>query len=271
MHRLTAEGLHDLEGRLSQRDWLVVKYLAELHFISGGQLARLCFWGGAAPDTRAARRALLRLTRLGVLDRLPRSVGGVRSGSAGFVYHLDLAGQSLAIQRGWQPERRRRRSNTPGTLFLNHTLLVAELHVLLVEADRSQSIELLELSSEPACWRSFRRTQGQRQILKPDSYARLGVGDFEDSYFFEIDNGTEGSRTIVRQLSSYVAYYASGEEQQRTGVFPKSLWLTSRAERVAVIEDCVASLPLEAHALFQVAPFEAVLDVIAAPENGQNP
>ncbi len=145
-------------AQLVERDLTLVKWVSDLRFVTGSQLTRLCFAETEDTDAngRASRRALLRLVRLGLLERLPRQVGGVRSGSAGFVYHLGLSGQRLAHERGWQPERRRRRSLTPGTLFVRHALQVSELHTLLTESDRSHSVELLELAGEPTCWRSFR-------------------------------------------------------------------------------------------------------------------
>jgi hypothetical protein len=165
---------------------------------------------------------------------------------------------------GWQPERRRRRSQIPGTFFLNHTLAIAELHTLLVEADRSRRFELLELAAEPACWRSYGGIGGQRQAtLKPDSYVRLGVGDWEDSYFIEVDMGTEGSQTLDRKLKEYVAYAATGVEQDKRGVFPRALWLTPDTERSAVIERCVRRLPAASRELFAVALRADALDVVS--------
>lgn len=261
---LTAAAIRDLTARLSERDWLVVQSIASLRFVSGSQLTRLHFANSPdqAVNARAARRALLRLTRLDVLARLPRAVGGVRSGSAGFVYRLGLAGQRLAVERSWQPERRGRRSLTPGTLFLRHALQVAELHTRLVQADRSRRIELLALAAEPACWRAYKAANGQRLTLKPDSYARLGVGAYEDSYFIEVDRGTEGSRAIERQLAAYVAYHADGHEQTEHGVFPRVLWLSTTAERTHAIEDSVQRLSGRERALFQVARFDDVLRVM---------
>jgi hypothetical protein len=206
----------------------------------------------------------LRLTRLGLLERLPRPVGGVRAGSAGYVYRLGLGGQRLAIERGWQPERRVRRSLTPGTLFVRHALQVSELHVLLTESDRSRSVELLELSAEPSCWRSYDGIGGQRTTLKPDSYVRLGVGDYEHSYFIEVDRGTEGSRAIERQLGAYVAYFDSGVEQAERGVFPQVLWLAPDDRRVRVIADCVERQPAADRELFQIARFDEALAVMSA-------
>ena len=258
---LSAAAYRELEAKLTSRDLAVVRQVSDLRFVSGLQLTRLCFADADDPAvaSRMARRALLRLVRLGLLERLPRQVGGVRSGSAGYVYHLGVGGQRLAHERGWQPERRRRRSLTPGTLFVRHALQVAELHTRLIESDRSQSVELLELTGEPACWRSFGGLAGQRQTLKPDSYARLGIGEYEHSYFIEVDRGTEGSRTLERQLQLYVAYYLRGAEQQGRGVFPRVLWLAPDERRVGVIVDCVAGLARADRELFSATRFDEAL------------
>ncbi|MGB7588303.1 MAG: replication-relaxation family protein, partial [Solirubrobacterales bacterium] len=173
--------------------------------------------------------------------------------SKSFVYLLAPAGQRLAMERGWLPRLRTRRPLVPGTLFVAHALQVAELHNLLIEADRSGRIELLELVSEPACWRSWGNS-----TLKPDSYVRLGIGEFEDSYFIEVDMGTEGSWALERKLRQYVEYQATGQEQAERGVFPKVLWTAPDGQRVAAIEDCVQRLPCSAWELFMVACFREV-------------
>jgi len=260
----TAAVVQALEARLSERDNAVLRSVSDLRFVSGAQLARMHFAGGddSALSARNARRALLRLVRLDVLARLPRAVGGVRSGSAGFVYHLGLAGQRLAAERGWQTKHRGRRPHVPGRLFLAHSLQVAELHTLLIEADRSGRLELLELAAEPACWRSCGGAGGQQRILKPDSYVRLGAGEYEDSWFIEVDMGSEGSQALERKLGDYLAYEASGTEQAERGVFPKALWLAPDAERAAVIGECIERLPRSAGRLFAVAPFADLLGVV---------
>lgn len=249
-----------LAERLSPRGWLVLENVTRLRFVSGAQLARLCFADNDPQGTaRAARRALLRLVRLGVLDRLPRVVGGVRAGSAGYVYRLGLGGHRLAVMRGLLPGAYRRRSQVPGLLFVRHTLAIAELHTQLIESERAAQVELLALAAEPLCWRLYNGSDGQCRILKPDSYVRLGLGDFEDSYFIEVDRATRGSRALIDQLGRYRAYYRTGQEQAERGVFPKTLWLATTAERVGVIRECVASLPTTDQALFAVADFGAAL------------
>lgn len=262
---LTSQHVRALADRLIERDWLVLRRVTELRFVSGAQLTRLCFAdsGDSPADARAARRALLRLTRLGVLARLSRSVGGVRAGSSGFVYRLGHGGHKLAASRGLLPEAARwRRSLVPGTLFVRHALLVAELHARLIEGERSGRFELIELAAEPWCHRTYDGYGGQRLTLKPDSSVRLGVGPYEDSYFIEVDRGTEGSRALMRQLQLYVAYYQSGQEQRARGVFPKTLWLASTADRCQVIEACLQALPSSDRVLFAVADFEAALGLM---------
>lgn len=258
----------DLDAKLTERDRAITRSVCELRFVSGAQLTRLHF---ADADLRAARRTLLRLTRLDVLERLPRVVGGVRAGSAGFVYRLGLAGQRLALERGWIADRRRRRSRIPGTLFLNHALAVAELHTRLVEAGRDGRIELLELRAEPACWRSYGGVGTSALILKPDSFLRVGVGEFEFVYFIEVDMGSEGSRALESQLKAYLAYYDSGSEQAEHGVFPKVLWLAPDERRAAAIEGCVRSLPREYRGLFAVELFAEAAQVVSNTSEGLSP
>jgi hypothetical protein len=262
---LTAAVMDKLHRQLTKHDRAVLNSVSELRFMTGSQLTRMHFTDGpdAAASARAARRALLRLTRLGCLERLPRQVGGARGGSAGFVYRLGPAGQRLAVERGWQPKRRWRRSRVPGTLFLAHALQVAELHTQLTEADRSRRIELLELSAEPACWRRYGGIGAQGIILKPDSYLCLGAGEFEVVYFIEVDMGTEGSRAVEWQLRRYLDYEASGREQATHGVFPKTLWLALDDKRVDAITACVERLPRGARELFQAAPFTDALRVVS--------
>lgn len=261
---LTTARVRTLAAQLTGHDLEVIQRVSTLRFVTGSQLTRLCFAGSGTPaaNARAARRALLRLTRMSVLARLPRAVGGVRAGSAGYVYRLGNAGQHLAVMHGLLPEWRRRRSLTPGSLFLLHTLQVAELHTQLIEGERSRRFELLELCAEPSCWRAADGLGTSAAVLKPDSFVRLGIGAYEDSYFVEVDRGTEGSRTLDRQLAAYVAYYASGQEQAARGVFPKTLWLVDSPERAATITECVQRLLPEYRRLFQVALFDNALNTL---------
>jgi hypothetical protein len=263
---VTRARLDELLAQLDERDLDVLRSVTTLRFVAGAQLQRMHFHGAGTPpvNARAARRCLLRLVGLGLLARLPRRVGGVRSGSAGFVYHLGLAGQALAALRGWQPDRRRRRSHLPGTFFLKHSLAVAELHTLLIEGDRASRFELLELVAEPASWRSYGGVGNQGQAtLKPDSYGRVGLGEFEDSYFFEVDRGSEGSKTIQRKLNEYLTYARTGQEQEQRGVFPRVLWLVPDDQRAEALVSGIGRLPGDAREVFAVALLGDAANVVS--------
>lgn len=261
---LTTGGLSDLYAQLSERDLEIIETVARLRFMTGRQLERLHFVAATDPaaNARAARRVLLRLTELQLIDRLERRIGGVRRGSAGFVYCLAPWGQRLATDSGWLPEQRRRRSTTHGMLFVRHALAVAELHVQVVEGDRAKRFELLELTTEPTCWRSYVGLGGQRETLKPDSFVRLHNGPYEDSFFVEVDRGTEGSRALEGQMRRYTLYAASGEEQAAHGVFPRVLWLAPDARRVAAIVEAGGALPAEDWRLFQVVRFDEAIPAL---------
>jgi hypothetical protein len=255
-HYVSAGALRKLVAQLTPRDLAVIHSTCELRFISGAQLNRL--HGdqelSAASRARATRRALVRLAALDCLVRLPRRIGGGRSGSDDSVYRLGLAGQRIAIEHGWLSAARTRRSAVPGTMFVSHALVVAEVHTQLVEADRLGRLELIERSAEPACWRSYGGIGivAGRQ-LKPDSFVRFAVDGWEYSVFVELDNGTEGSRTIGRKLGSYVSYHRLGIEQERFGVFPRVQWLTTTPGRASLIQAEIEQLPKGGRQLFGVA------------------
>jgi hypothetical protein len=252
-----------LMEQLSPRDLAVVSALAELRFLSTRQIERW-HYTGATPlaRARAARRGLERLTTLGFLTRLERRIGGVRAGSAGYIYTLDLSGQRLAARYGWLRQTRTRRLREPGRTFLRHTLAVAEVHVRLIEADRAGELELTERQSEPACWRSYASPGGGRLALKPDAYTVVGTPELELSWFIEVDRDTESAATIERKLSAYAAYWHSGREVAERGVQPRTLWLAPTARRVGQLERAIGRLPLEAQPLFATAVFDRLVDAL---------
>jgi hypothetical protein len=153
-------------------------------------------------------------------------------------------------------------------MFVAHALAVAEVHVCLVEADQGGRLELIERSAEPACWRSLGGigSFASRQ-LKPDSFVRFAVGDFEYSVFIELDNGTEGSRTIGRKLAAYAQYHRLGAEQERFGVFPRVQWLTTTPSRIGLIEAEIEQLPGRGRELFGVALVADAVEAITTPDD----
>ena len=232
----------EIERQLAPRDRLVVDTLDRVRLATTVQLHRLLTL--SEPTTlRRTQAALARLARARVIVRLDRRVGGVRAGSAGSVYALDTLGQRLASGCGPAGGRRRRRPWTPGLLFVTHQLAVAELFVRLREAQQTGALSILDFDAEPLCWRTFTGAAGARTILRPDAFVRLGIGDFQDVYFIEVDQGTQSLPAIARKLVMYRRCYVAGREQQRFGAFPEVLFLAPDPARRDALASLIAGQP----------------------------
>jgi hypothetical protein len=124
--------------------------------------------------------------------------------------------------------------------------MVSECYVRLIEAGQSGQLELLAFEGEPACWRSFVGRRGNHQTLKPDAFVRVGLDEFEDRWFLECDRSTEDIPRVLRKCQAYVQFWQVTKEP----VFPRVLWVASRAERAAALHRCLAELPEEHRQLF---------------------
>jgi hypothetical protein len=245
---------------LSDREQAIVTDVGRLRLASGGQLQRLHFEPSVSGQ-RHGRRILTSLTQRRVLARLGRSIGGVRAGSNGFVYCLDVIGQQFL-----NPAADVRRPWLPSEGFVRHAAMVSETFVLLVETARTGQLEVLNFQGEPACWRRFVNRRGSQQLLKPDAFVQVGIGDFVDSWFLECDRATEDLARISRKLQVYVQYWATGKE----AVFPRVLWVASRPGRAAALRQCLATLPEAEQPLFAVCEMRNFIDtVVAGAEDNQ--
>jgi len=212
---LTARRVAAIGEQLSDRDEALLQDVGRLRLVSGDQLARL-HYGTSASSRRLARLDLKRLVAMRVLARTERRIGGVRAGSAGFVYGLDVAGQRLL----WPERRRRWAITTPGEMFGRHTLAVSEVYVRLRTAERSGGFTLSVFDTEPACWRRYVGPGGAAVVLKPDAHVVTASAGYEDHVFVEVDLATETRPRLLTKARRYVDYYRSGREQARFGVFP---------------------------------------------------
>lgn len=240
-----------LRGRLSDRDRAVLRSLAACRLLTGRQLQRLHV--DSANRVTAARRSravLRRLTELRAVVRLDRRIGGIQAGSDGHVYGLSRLGFAVLAADGEPLHGKTVWETKPA--FQDHLLAIGELYVGLHELHRRGAIELLDFQTEPAAWRWFPGPSGERLPLKPDAFVSLGVGDYEQRLFVEVDCGTESLPTIQRKCRRYLDYYRSGLEQQRHDVFPRVWWLASSGRREARLADLVATLTPDEQALFAV-------------------
>ncbi|HYM46570.1 MAG TPA: replication-relaxation family protein [Solirubrobacteraceae bacterium] len=256
---ITAEQVFHVSREMTDRDWQVLTFVSGCRLASSRQLIRR-YWqtnDREASQARAGRRALKRLADWRVLDPLPRRVGSRRAGSESIVYGVGRLGRRLLAARGQTGPR----LEAPGALYVAHTLAATELVVTLHEADRDRVLELIEIQSEPACWRSFPGAAAARLTLKPDLYVRVGAGaDSEDRWMIEVDLATEASGTIRAKATRHIAYYRSAAEP----VHPRVLWAVPDHRRAEQIADVLHRLPDIARRLFSVCLHDEVAAFLAS-------
>jgi hypothetical protein len=265
---VTTRRLAAIAQSLTERDRRVIEDVDRLGLVAGAQLRRL-HYGNDDAARRLGRLHFARLVELRVLQRLPRRVGGVRSGSDGYVYALDIGGQRMV-----DPDRTRSWARAlPGESFVAHALGVSELYVQLRLIERRGLILLRRFDAEPAGWRRFSGLGGARLTLKPDAYVIIGSGGYDDSFFVEFDRATESTPRITEKARLYVRYWQSGREQDRAGVFPLVLWVVPSERRREQLVDALGGLDAACWQLFAVttmaeaARFMTSDDAVAAEES----
>jgi hypothetical protein len=255
---LSRRGLEQLRSNLAERDLAVVHSVRRHRFLTARQIEQLHFVDHVSGEAgaRVCRRVLARLTSRRVLRRLQRRIGGVRAGSASFVYALGPVGWRVL-------DEDRRRVTEPSPLFLDHALAVADAHVRLVAAERAGDLELLSVEVEPTCWRRFVGAGGARMTVKPDLSIVTAAGAFEDCWFLEIDRGSESPAAMARKCRTYEAYWQTGFEQERTGTFPLVLWVAPDEKRGKRVQRVISETRNLKRDLFRVTTSTQLVDVIA--------
>lgn len=265
MSRVSHAQLLRLGDELSERRWTLLRAVATLRLVTGGQLRRR-FYGPGPSAARLARLDLAALHEQRILHRLERRIGGRRAGSTGFTYALDGIGQRLLeLDRGNGLTRTAKRFE-PTVGFVDHALAVSEvwvgLHEYLTDPWTGEPGTAVDFRGEPASWRTYRDGLGATAMLKPDVELRLTRGAYLDHLWIEVDRATEHPSALERKISSYIAYFQTGQEQAKTGVFPLTVWLTTTARRVAVIEEVIARCAPADRALFRVGHLSAAAPLL---------
>lgn len=226
--RVGTRALAKLQHELTLRDWHILHLVADHRYLSTRQLESFCFTDLGTPQSadRTARRVLARLATQGVLRTLNRRIGGIRAGSSGTVYYLAPAGARLLDHE----TGRRFRSREPSERFLQHCLAVGDVHLDLNAVAARDDVTEVEVVTEPACWRSWTGPGGEVRSLQPDLYALITGTDYEDSWFIEVDMGTESIPTILGKCAIYDTYRRTGAEQAAHEVFPRVCWLMKGAK-----------------------------------------
>jgi hypothetical protein len=267
--RVSVPRLVALADGMPLRDRQIVETIGRLSLVRGGQLINLFFYDISNPSTRTrrARRVLARLVEQRVLDRLERRCGGPGGGSSSWVYALGPAGRRMLAYWAGDGLPRSRSAYEPGAVWTAHALAVSDLYVRLREAERAGRAELLAFDAEPACWRRYTRLGGGAGVLKPDAYVQLGLGEWVDSAFIEVDLGTEHHGQLLRKHQVYGEYFRAGVEQAASGVYPAVVWIAPDSQRVALLSEIHQGLPEQTRRLFTVVSVERAIDVLCDPDD----
>ena len=163
----------------------------------------------------------------------------------------------LALRKALHRPQRFKNKYEPTAHHLEHTLAVTQAYVFLKLLEEAGKIQLERFDFEPTCHRTYATFSGKKIFLKPDAFSQLVLGEYEDSYFCEIDMATESLNRVVNQCKKYIAYYQTGiEQREQDGVFPLVLWIVPHDKRKEVISKKIESELNNFQPMFQVVTLE---------------
>ena len=250
--------LRNYNQTLNERDKALLLTLKQCRFLQTSQVARLFFGNATTPNAalRAASRTLAKLCGMGLVQSIERRIVGERAGCSSFVWTLKAAGIDilrLSSEISSEKPAYRKQVEEPSYIFLKHSLAIAELYTYLQTKSNLITAEL-----EPSCWRGYTTISGSTVTLKPDLYAVTSTDGYEDYWFFEVDMDTETPLRIMRKCEQYGRYCLTGEEQERTEVFPQVVWLVPDKKRQATLKRYIGEYLAEYAELFVVITLDSL-------------
>ncbi|MCW1077354.1 replication-relaxation family protein [Streptococcus anginosus] len=252
--RLRAKFAHDLYrnsiryfyhgGKLmTNQQWEVLHFLADARMATSSQIAHLIFANFSTQRARIRRANLItkQLKEAGLIYHQPRKIGGWTKGSASYIWSLTYKGFKKLKEQDESISLRFRNKVDFSRNHIEHTLAITEIFVELKELERLGKIQIEEFCFEPKSWRYYSDIGGSSLILKPDAFAKITVGEYEDFFFFELDRSSESPTRIVNTCKKYIHYYNTGIEQRINEVFPFVLWIVPDERRKQNITNVIHS------------------------------
>jgi hypothetical protein len=105
-------------------------------------------------------------------------------------------------------------------LTLRHELAVMDVRASLTPAiDRTGRFRVTEFCTWPElhAFKVLRPGRGDLVTVRPDGYLSVAEGDFEHSFFVEVDRSTESLDVLCQRALCYREFYASGGFAIRCG------------------------------------------------------
>jgi hypothetical protein len=222
------------------RDMQVLKSLFESRLMTLAHIGTL-FFGGSK---EAAKKRVQRLKSEGFLRERPREsyepslLFLTRKG----LLFLHQAGALDAYPDFSFSALDRRFRISP--LTIRHEVAVVSIRVAMTEAiRRSQGLSLTEFSTWCALYEFSidARFDINRRVVQPDGFIRIesviGSDKYEDTFFLEVDRGTETLERFVKTLRCYPEYFRSGRfakwrggSQDRPEAFPFRVLVICKSE-----------------------------------------
>jgi Replication-relaxation len=220
--RLGGVDVLTLMRRLTSRDRLILRVLADHQVLTTDQIAGLAFG-----SLRGAQQRLATLARLGAVGRFRRNLP---TGSEPWKYYLAPAGAALVAAERGQPTPAPRKVQARALALaasqrLGHLLGVNGFFASLAAAARASggACVLAEWWPEQHCAAEY------GDIVRPDGYGAWACGDRATGFFLEYDNGTETTARAAGKLAQY-ADLAAAEAAPVLVLF----WLPAPAREAAL-------------------------------------
>lgn len=224
-------------SRLSDRAVEIVKTTTRFKQVTSQQILRLYFMSNSEKSRETAMCKMMeRLVEWGYVRRLPRAIGGARSGSGPYVYCPP--GRSRDVK--W------------------HTLDIVEIYVRLVES----GVNVLAFNPEAHAYEKIGHLE-----IKPDALVRIELPDGIDRYWLEVDEGdkdsAEGRSQLGTKMRNYCRAYEKYEERGLRN-FPRIVFTAPDEERRWFIESVVKHQ--DQPSLFDVVLFDEVVSHMAGEQ-----
>lgn len=216
-------------AHLTDRDRWLLTLLAEHQVLTTPQIAELAF-----SRLDLAQRRLLKLIRLGVLDRFRWHT---LVGSQAWHYALGPVGSQLVAAMGGAQaprpgEHRARLTRLAASPRLAHLGGVNGIFTSLAGYAREHPPATLG-----AWWSERRCTERYGELVRPDGYGRWTEGGRTVAFFLEYDTGSEPLTRLTAKLPGYADLATAGGP-----AIPVLVWLPS-ARREANLRTALAAHP----------------------------
>jgi len=215
--------------QLQARDARLIREIFLHRAMRRSQITGLGFFG----SVNRANARLLKLTRAGLLRRVQMPI---ETEGQQFVYQAAIgAAGILARELQTDEVAVSRRLGAISPLCLAHTLRIVDVRLALERAAAARGVGVRRWLPELLCRHEYetRSSSGawRAQVLKPDAYVEIGLGERRWPYFVEVDLGHVSASRFAEKLMAYDRYLLSGVFEEAYGAPSFDVLVITTGER----------------------------------------